>query len=296
MPLFDVSGGSFGNPANVIVPDSVDGKWSVGAEILITSHTRIWNDHQVRTITGVGPAFAQPGYVELQLNSTILRPTTYAEFPDFAVEVALLSRNILLDGGVADAIGGHFEIRQTPMVAQAIEGIEIVGFGQPGTLGRYPVHFHLCADVTGTVVSKNSIRQSKQRCIALHGTDNALIMENIALETQGHCYLTEDGIEMGNQFIRNLGAATSNQAILIPGETDDDAATFWMTSVLNTFVGNIGAGSQDSAFWFAPHKRGPRAYLYPDLSPMNELMTEFRDNVAHSCDGRGGVRIFFPID
>ena len=102
--------------------------------------------------------------------------------------------------------------------------------------------------------------------------------------------LIRDGIEVGNTFLRNLGAQTSNQVTLIPGEDDDEAATFWITSVQNTYIGNIAAGSQDSGFWFAPHKRGPRASLYPNLDPLKEIMTEFRDNVVHSCDGRAGVR------
>ena len=51
--LYDVTGGTYNNPTTILLPSSVKGKWAVGAQILITSHTRIWNEHQQRTITRV---------------------------------------------------------------------------------------------------------------------------------------------------------------------------------------------------------------------------------------------------
>lgn len=86
--LHDVVGGTYDNPTSIVVSDSVSGHWTPGSQILITSHTRVWNEGQERTIVGVRPSIT-PGFVELSLNSPILRPTTWIEFPDFAVEVAV---------------------------------------------------------------------------------------------------------------------------------------------------------------------------------------------------------------
>jgi hypothetical protein len=287
--LYDATGGSYNNPDTIIVNSTIKGKWAPGAKILITSHTRAWNETQVRTITQVTDSTVT-GYVALNLDSPIIRPTTVIENKDFAVEVALLSRNILFEGGddSTSRHGGHFMIMYTPSVVQTIEGIEINNFGQQGTLGKYPIHFHFCKDVSGSVVAKNTVRQSNQRCVVVHGTNQLLIEENVAFDTKGHCYLTEDGIETGNQFIRNLGAQTGIPERIIPNqgpngnETDGEPATFWITNPTNSFVGNVAAGSQDSGFWFEPKLRGTRAYLFPGYNPQYEPLTLFKDNVAHS--------------
>ena len=156
--------------------------------------------------------------MDVKLSSPIPLPITVEQSSDFAVEVALLSRNILFEGISEPGNilkGGHLVVFHTPNVKQTIEGIEVKNFGQQGYLGRYPIHFHFCGKVDGTVVSKNTIRESNQRCIVVHGTNNMLIKENIAFDTKGHCFILEDGIETGNQFIRNLGAKTGPPQFVI---------------------------------------------------------------------------------
>ena len=59
-----------------------------------------------------------------------------------------------------------------------------------GELGRYPIHFHLCRSVEGSVVAKNSIVDSNQRCVVVHGTHNLTVSENVAFENKGHCFMT----------------------------------------------------------------------------------------------------------
>ena len=99
-------------------------------------------------------------------------------------------------------------IFNTPDVAQRLEGVEIRNFGQQGNLGRYPIHFHMSNRVTGSIVRKNVIRESKQRCVVIHGSHDVIIEDNVAFDSYGHCYTLEDGAEMDNQFIGNLGART----------------------------------------------------------------------------------------
>lgn len=268
---------------------------------MITSHTHDWFDHKVRTI--VQRVNVQlTGYVGWKLNQTFARPTTILESKDFAVEVALLSRNILFEGGsdTQSRHGGHFIVFHTPKIVQKINGIEFRNFGQQGLLGRYPIHFHHCGDVTGSDVSKNSVRQSNQRCINIHGTDKVKIQENVAYDTKGHCYLTEDGTETGNEFLMNIGIQTAPVTVLIPSssvamniaESDNEPATFWITNPTNTWVGNVAAGSQNSGFWFDPLLRGPnagRTDLYPKDTRSKKgyhadrvPLTLFKNNVAHS--------------
>jgi G8 domain len=279
--------GPSNTPTTIVVPSTVVGKWGVGAEILITPHTRIWNENQVRTIKSITPSGR---FALLELNAPILRPTTVSESPDFAVEVALLSRNIVFQGGADTNAqhGGHFMVMHTPTVKQTIEGVDFQKFGQQGNLGRYPIHFHFCTDVSGSVVSKNTIRQSNQRCVVVHGTNKLLIQENVAFDTKGHCYITEDGMEMNNQFIRNLGAQTGIPDTIIPNqgtngdESDKEPATFWITSPTNSWIGNVAAGSEHSGYWFEPKLRGTRASAFPGLDPQFSPLIMFKDNVAHS--------------
>jgi hypothetical protein len=287
----------------VFLPKSIYGKWSVGAEVVITPHTSVWNATQVRTIQSISSFFApNTNYVTVRFNESIVHPTTVVESPDFAVEVALLSRNILLDGGPNDGPedadqGGHLMISYTPNVIQTIEGVEIRNFGQQGNIGRYPIHFHYCNNVSGSTVSKNTIRQSNQRCIVVHGTNQLRIVNNVAFDTKGHCYMTEDGSETGNEFLYNLGTQIGIPDKLIPNEgpngneTDHEPAIYWITNPTNTFIGNVAAGSEHSGFWFEPKLRGIRTNLYPNYNPMFEPLTLFKDNVAHSCNAGRLVRV-----
>jgi hypothetical protein len=56
----------------------------------------LWTDQQLRTIQSIA---SSGGNAIITLDAAIRRPTTLVESNDFAVEVALLSRNILFEGG-----------------------------------------------------------------------------------------------------------------------------------------------------------------------------------------------------
>ena len=92
---------------------------------------------QQRTITSIVTS-EFPGKVRIWFDSPIVWPTTFRESPDFATEVALLSRNIVFEGGEDDTSlhGGHMRFMYTPKVAQSIVGVDIRNFGQQGTVGR----------------------------------------------------------------------------------------------------------------------------------------------------------------
>jgi hypothetical protein len=165
-----------------------------------------------------------------------------------------------------------------------------------------PIHFHLCGDVYGAIVAKNSIRDSKQRCMVVHGTHNLTIDSNVAYEHFGHCYMTEDGGELDNVFTGNLGAGTKPASRLVTaGESDNIPSTFWCSNPSNQWIGNVAAGSKDNGFWFEllQQVRGPTATmpLSAGMNPRAMPLGAFRDNVAHS-NGKHGVRTyphgFFP--
>jgi len=252
---------------------------SKGAEVLLTSHTLDFMDHQVVSASGM----TMDG--KISLASPIVNQMSGPD--DFSVEVALLSRRITLEASSdsGSSIGGHFIVLHTPNVNQTIRGLEIKGFGQQGNLGRYPIHFHMSDNVNGSVVSKNVIRDSHQRCIVVHGTNALLIEDNVAYNTAGHCFTLEDGGEVNNVFRNNLGALTKKVSTLISDkETDDEPSTFWITNPQNSFENNVAAGSEGSGFWFElkTRVRGSSAALHPGVNPSQLPLQYFVGNVAHS--------------
>lgn len=64
----------------------------------------------------------------------------------------------------------------------------------------------------------------------------------------GHTYFIEDGAEIGNTFIGNLGILTRESLALL--NTDTTPATFWVTHPNNTYIGNVAAGSEAHGFWY----------------------------------------------
>ncbi|KAL7565473.1 hypothetical protein ACA910_012212 [Epithemia clementina (nom. ined.)] len=278
--------------------DGIKNCWGEGAEILITSHTTNWNDSQVRRLV-FPPIRDENEMVRLYLNETIAIPVTAKQDQRFPVEVALLSRNIRFEA-VKDTryplMGGHFMVLRTPGVNQHIEGIEVVNFGQQGNLGRYPIHLHLCKNAY-SLIAKNTVRDSNQRCVVIHGSHNTTIQENIAYNTCGHCFLTEDGGEVNNKFVRNLGSNTIPAVQLVrDGESDaNNAATFWSANPMNEWTGNVAAGSEANGFWLEllDFVKLPSALMETsrDMKPRSLPLIKFVNNVAHS-NARHGLKMY----
>ena len=154
-------------------------------------------------------------------------------------------------------------------------------------------------DVSGSVVKANAIVGSNQRCIVIHGSHNALIDSNIAYNTKGHCFMTEDGNEFGNVFENNLGALTlpvETENLLSSVDSDDNPSTYWMPTPRNTLTGNVAAGSKGAGFWFevegffrGASQNAPEVLdgSLPIPSRQNLAPYIFDSNKAHSNNGNG---------
>src|SRR5689334_1285817 len=59
------------------------------------------------------------------------------------------------------------------------------------------------------------------RCVTIHGTHNITVEGCTAFNSKGHCYFVEDGNEMDNTFLNNLGinAMPSNNEGMLPSDT-----------------------------------------------------------------------------
>jgi cell migration-inducing and hyaluronan-binding protein len=117
----------------------------------------------------------------------------------------------------------------------------------------------------------------------------------------------EDGIETGNQFVRNLGIQTkchptlpcnptnlflahqstegqASEHVLIP--SDNTASTFWITNPDNIYRDNVAAGSDQVGFWMAFPTHPTGAFEGTEISaetwPGRTQLREFSGNTAHS--------------
>ena len=89
-----------------------------------------------------------------------------------------------------------------------VEGVEFNRMGQNLTLARYPIHWHLVGDAKGQYIKNASIHDTYNRCVTVHGTNFLRVENNVTYNTVGHCFFLEDGIEHGNEFIKNLAIQT----------------------------------------------------------------------------------------
>ena len=245
---------------------------------------------------------------------TLDRPLEYMHFGaitfgvDQRGEVGLLTRNIRIQAS-ADSeetwFGGH--IMAMAGSKMYLSGIELSRMGQHLTLARYPIHWHLIGEGQGQYIRNAAIHDTFSRCVTVHGTNNLRVENNVTFNTVGHCFFLEDGIETGNQFVRNLGIETKchptlpceptnlvlahqgtqgqrSPHILIP--SDNTASTFWATNPDNVYRDNVAAGSDQIGFWIALPQHPTGAFEGTEVSkntwPRRTRLREFTGNTAHS--------------
>jgi hypothetical protein len=178
--------------------------------------------------------------------------------------------------------GGHMIARQGFKLLQ-IQGVEFFQMGQGGKIGHYPVHFHHARRTPSvapndTFVRDSSINESMTRWIVLHGTQDVKLERNVGYKSIGHGFYLEDGTEINNSFVANLGvfarAAVDNvqnprkvPGILaapnlhatvgddVPYRSDYQQPTiFWVMNGYNEFRDNMaaGAGTCGLCYWLLP--------------------------------------------
>jgi cell migration-inducing and hyaluronan-binding protein len=289
--------------------------WRVGDEIVLASTDFDPRQAERRTIAAISGN-------KLTLDRTL----DYMHFGkitfdvDERGEVALLTRNIKVQAS-ADAeqtfLGGH--IMAMPSSHMYVEGVELNRMGQHMTLARYPIHWHLVGDAKGQYIRNASIHDTFNRCVTVHGTNDLRVENNVTYNIVGHCFFMEDGIEHGNEFVRNLAiqikchpakpcvptnlaangentesnplnratyraASMSGKDTLLP--SDNTVAAYWITNPDNTFVDNVAAGSDENGFWLSLPEHPQGQFLGTDIArnlwPRRTRLREFRNNTAHS--------------
>jgi cell migration-inducing and hyaluronan-binding protein len=284
--------------------------WRVGDEIVLASTDYDPRQAERRTIAAIKGN-----------TITLDRKLDYMHFGkitfdvDERGEVGLLTRNIKLQAS-ADAEksfqGGH--VMAMGASQMFVEGVEFTRMGQNLTLARYPIHWHLIGEGKGQYIRNAAIHDTYSRCVTVHGTNNLQIENNVTYNTVGHCFFLEDGIETGNQYIRNLAIQTKchtskpcdptnlapfgstgdglnfkttgqdSAEVLIP--SDNTVSSFWITNPDNVYRDNVAAGSDATGFWFAFPEHPTGKFEGTEISrntwPRRTKFREFKGNVAHS--------------
>ncbi len=290
------------------------GDWRVGDEIVLASTDFNPRQAERRTITAVNGntlRFAQP------LEYMHFGEITYGV--DERGEVAMLTRNIRIQasGDAAQSyFGGH--IMAMAGSKMYVDSVELARMGQHLTLARYPLHFHVLGEGAGQYIRNASIHDTFNRCVTVHGTNNLRVENNVTYNTVGHCFFMEDGIETGNEFIRNLAIQTKCHPTLdcVPtnlaanGErdpsfpngpayremsfhggntllpSDNTVSSFWITNPDNSYIDNVAAGSDQVGFWLSIPQHPNGAFQGTEISantwPRRTPLRAFRGNVAHS--------------
>ncbi len=263
--------------------------WRAGDRVVVASTDFDPTHAEVATVASVsgqsvsleGPlAFTHYGEVQTIAGRSV----------DERAEVGLLTRNVQVRGDSATSqeagYGGH--IMGTGGTLR-VSGVMLRFMGQKGLVARYPMHWHVMGAVDGQYFAGNSVWGSFNRCVTVHGSDNARVENNVCYDHLGHGYFLEDGAETGNLVAGNLGLGTKSTGEgVLP--TDDRAATFWITNPDNTIRGNVAAGSTGFGFWYAlPAAPTGLSTGQPEL-PRNTPLREFSNNVAHT-NRRGGLHV-----
>jgi hypothetical protein len=288
----DVRGGD----ATVTLAEAVSG-WKAGDRVIVTAtsvHGPRASESQteVRTIQSIEGA-----------TITLDEPLKYPHrgTGDFRGEIANLSRNVIVESADLNVRGHTMYHRHS---AGSLSYTEFRHLGKPGVLGRYSLHFHLIGDtMRGSSVVGNSIWDSGNRWLTIHGTNYLVVRDNVGYQCLGHGYFFEDGTEVFNVLDRNLAVgarATKKLPKQVLPFDQNEGAGFWWANSRNTLTRNVAVNCGNYGFRYeATPSSASKLTLgvqQPDGSSQTvDIRTlpfvRFDDNEVHSTQGLYGVNL-----
>ncbi|HUR53702.1 MAG TPA: hypothetical protein VMZ71_06205, partial [Gemmataceae bacterium] len=235
---------------------------------------------------------------------TLNEPLTASHLGDgeYRGEVANLSRNVVVESADPAGERGHTMYHRDS--AGSLSYTEFRHLGKKGVLGRYALHFHLCRDtMRGSSVVGNSMWDSHNRWLTIHGTNYLIVRDNVGYKSHGHGYFMEDGTEVYNVLDRNL-AVGAVKAKRLPKQVlpfdANDGAGFWWSNCLNTFTRNVAAQCDQYGFRYEATQGSALKLTFPIQQPDGTKQSldirtlpfvRFDDNEVHTSMGLYGVNL-----
>lgn len=150
------------------------------------------------------------------------------------------------------SVGAYLQVLHTTNQDQLISGVEFEHMGRRGEEDKFPIQIQYSGSLPGTLISKNSIHDSQQRCIVIDGTANITLSENVAANNYGHCIFVghnaSDNTISGNYVSHSRSIHYRED---IPGESDNQASGLVNVNGPNDYVSNIAVGNQGDGFRFS---------------------------------------------
>lgn len=272
--------------------------WKVGDRVILTGTaaygttkaTSRTEEHTIAAIDGTTVTLGQP------------LAMSHVGEGEYRGEVANLSRNVVIESADPAGIRGHTMYHRNS--AGSLTYTEFRHLGKRDILGKYAIHFHLCGDtMRGSSVVGNSIWDSHNRWLTIHGTDYLIARDNIGYKSVGHGFFLEDGTEVYNVLDRNLavGAARGKKLPkqVLPFDQNDGAG-FWWTCSRNTFTRNIAAECGQYGFRYEATPTSALKLNFNIRQPDGEKkeldvrtlpFVRFEDNEVHGTTGLYGVNL-----
>lgn len=272
--------------------------WKAGDRVILTG-TQIHGTAKERSLTEERVLVAVDG---TQLTLDQLLTMKHLGDGEYRGEVANLSRNVLVESADPAGVRGHTMYHKGS--AGSLTYTEFRHLGKKGVLGKYALHFHLVRDtMRGSTVVGNSIWDSDNRWLTIHGTDYLVARDNVGYKSAGHGFFLEDGTEVYNVLDRNLAvgvtAAKKLPKQVLPFDGNEGAG-FWWTCSLNTFTRNVAAECGQYGFRYEATPSSALKLTFPirqsdGTRKPTDVRTlpfvRFDDNEVHTSRGLYGVNL-----
>ena len=170
-----------------------------------------------------------------------------------------------------------------------ISYVEFFWVGQAFRVGRYPIHFHMMGNVTGSYARGCAIHNSFNRAMTIHGITGVIAERIVTYDIKGLSFFIEDGKEENNIIRNNLAVYTKQSSSLL--NPDVTPAAFWVVNPNNELYGNAAAGGTHFGFWYRIQRHPDGPSEDSSYCSNNVPLGVFRDNSAHTF-GWYGIWVF----
>jgi len=155
----------------------------------------------------------------------------------------------------------------------------------------------------GSSVIGNSMWDSHNRWLTIHGTNFLVVRDNVGYRSIGHGFFLEDGTEVYNVLDHNLAVKALHGKKLpkqVLGFDQNEGAGYWWANSLNSFTRNVAAECDRYGFRYEATPSSAGKLVFPIQQPDGSFketdirtlpFVRFDDNEVHSSDDLYGVNL-----